>query len=70
MATVSFNRDWTLTAEQAERLAEVLDKPPSRTISAAQIKKFDDSLKRGKLLLQQIYFENNLNTTLMGVFFY
>ncbi len=51
MATVSFNRDWTLTAEQAERLAEVLDKPPSRTISDEQIKKFDDSLKRGNDLL-------------------
>ena len=60
MTTVSFNRDWTLTEEQVEKLAEVLDKSPSRTITEEQIKKFDDSLKKRNFLLQQICFESNL----------
>ncbi len=55
MATVSFDRDWTLTEEQAEKLAEVLENPPTRTISDEQVKKFDDSLKRSEELLNFLF---------------
>lgn len=55
MATVSFERDWTLTEEQAEKLAEVLEKPPARTISKEQVKEFEDSLKRGEELLHSLF---------------
>ena len=59
MATVSFYRDWTLTEEQAEKLAEVLDKPLARTITEEQVKKFDNSLKRGDDLLNLLFSRCN-----------
>ena len=51
MATISFNRDWTLTEEQAQKLADILDEPSTGIITDEKVKRFEQSLKKGEELL-------------------
>lgn len=54
MATISFDRDWTLTHEQLERLVEILDEP-GVTISDEQARQAMRELEEGESLLKQLF---------------
>ena len=54
MATISFERDWTLTHEQLERLVEILDEPGVK-ISTEKAQQALRDLEEGESLLKQLF---------------
>lgn len=62
MPTISFERDWTLTPEQAEKLAKILEQPPTRIITDEEVKNFENRLKEGEELLRRFVFRFNIKS--------